>query len=396
MDSDGDSDSRSRKPTVASRSSAILYGSYADAFLAKAIEGDLLTTDFYDSDSFKQRARSYRSPLKASVLQTFLLFDELVIFEPTPTYDYTKLENTGRVKLITARDELTLVGKFLDWDPASRSYARMLKPAVLNYLASGNHSQYAQSSFRETLENALEQHGLTIRQFCSAFFDLTIDESSDLSPLYRSALECSLTWAKSISLSGDHERIASMHFRWVSMAIATLFSLLDTSSANNGILLQNQFPLDTLSADFHEDADPTNTVRESYRILRLSLNEAIGELPKLKTIEDVLRLKDERERDIVRLREVVGEVETALRAGKENALTVAAREIRMAANDLNRGTSSVMISKWSTYLCLPIAAVEMYMGLPPVASITTAAVGTACTMSDDQNAAKNGWIQIVR
>lgn len=342
-----------------------------------------------------------RNPHKTAVLQMFLLFDDLVLLGADPGYDYTKLEKTGLVNVTTITDDHALLGS-LDWSPAEKAYARFLKPVVIDHLVNTGVS----SADRE----ALREHGLRPKQLYSELFDFWMADEPPDPPQQslvkalnfleaRSEVAYVRSKARSDSLAVDPaDAMDRLRFYWashVSSAIGELMALLDTSVDHNGVLLQNEFPMNALDA-LDYDVPAYDSALTSYRILRVSFEKMIHELPQLDSVDEVLRLKDKRASDVARLKEVVAGVEYALRDGEPNALQVAEHEISQAAADLARGNKTSRVSRWATYLSLPIAFVEMYLSLPPVLGLTTSAVGTGATLSESVISSRNGWLQVIR
>lgn len=53
---------------------------------------------------------------------------------------------------------------------------------------------------------------------------------------------------------------------------------------------------------------PFNNIISRYQIIRLSYENLLGSLPKIGSIEEVIRIKENREKDIRRLRGVLHEI----------------------------------------------------------------------------------------
>jgi len=54
------------------------------------------------------------------------------------------------------------------------------------------------------------------------------------------------------------------------------------------------------------------------------------------------------------------------------------------------------VSKWPTYISLPVGIIEACFGFPPIAGLTLGFIGTATTLRADVATAQNGWLQVVR
>jgi hypothetical protein len=391
-----------------SRNSAVLYGSYCRAFVSRAITSGYASAidvpGIDDPDALHQfdYDQSYkRNPHKTAALQMFLLFDSVHLLGADPGYDYSQLENTGLVFVTEIDDDHALLGS-LDWCPAEKAYARFLKPVVIDHLVKGPSAS--------TDNDLLREHGLKPRQFYSDLFDYWMgDEPPDVpSPSLLKALRFLKVYSESgyernsrlwedlgVAPADAIDRIRFVWAHRISSAVGQLMAILDASVERQGILLQNEFPMSELDALEYDLSSHKDALR-SYRILRVSFEKLIHELPELKAIDDVLELKDKRAKDIARLREVVATVELGLRAGEEKALQIAEHEVSQAAAELARGNKTSKVSKWATYLSLPVTFVEMYLSLPPVLGVTTGVVGTGATLFESLASSRNGWLQVIR
>lgn len=122
----------------------IIAGSYADAFAGKAFEnGYAKLYDFSDFDDDQSNENDFfdslplqhskKNPYKTAVLQMFLLFDKIILYDPSISGDYKKLNKTGFVESVTIENYPDLAA-FPDDDPATKEYARLLKPIIIEHM----------------------------------------------------------------------------------------------------------------------------------------------------------------------------------------------------------------------------------------------------------------------
>lgn len=407
------------------RTTVVLYGAYERAFVSKAIaEGYVMIDTSYplephellelERDKWAQWEYEtlYKyNPYKTAVLQMFLLFDKVILVGPELGYDWGKMEGTGLIEVVTADEQPLLLGQPAwgqgEWDQATKEYAMFLKPIVLNALV---------KDLDPPERQALRSGELRPRIFYSTIYDAIFSPtppyvSQEMLPKIRSFFEAQAeqvhvkykpSW-EGLGLDEEYREelaMVTVKVAWeglVMFAAGTLMSLLESSVLNNAVLVQNEFRMNGLELDsgVWQKAD-RDRLMDSYQILRLSVEALIGTLPRLQSLEDVLRLKDKRQRDIQRLRSVLNEIEHALREGKRQALNKAEREVRQASLELARGNTLDKVSKWTTYISLPVGIIEACFGFPPIAGLTLGFIGTATTLSADVAKAKNGWLQVVR
>ncbi|WDE02143.1 hypothetical protein [Thalassomonas actiniarum] len=393
------------------RNEVSLYGVYQRAFFSKAFKEKLISpiepaqkdidvTTLAEEDY--DRLYKY-NPKKTSVLQMFLLFDRITLIDADFGFDYSKLKETGLIDVITLWEEPLLLGQN-DWDLATRNYAMYLKPMIIPGLIS-----FLEKDERYALKR---RFGLTPKTFFSAFFDMCIlpeHTSYDIETFKKvdqyiiehteaRYIKNKEMWdSNSISKDQAYERIISWWSYHVTESVGKLMTLIDISNQQNTIVVQNEFreldsPINGMK-NIHSNIDMT---MEAYGILKMSCEQLIGALPKIGTIQDVLRIKEKRSKDIQRLRTALNEVEYSLKNGETHALRKANKIIAGAAKELNKGFELQKVSKWSTYMSLPISGIEYLFGLPPISGISVGVIGAASTAYSNQLVGKNDWMSVIR
>ena len=389
------------------RTTVVLHGAYERAFLSKAIaEGYAKIDTSYPDDELQYEELAQwdyemcykHNPHKTAALQMFLLFDKVILVGTDPGYDCSRMEDTGLIEALTWDEDPLLWGR-VTWDRATKEYAMFLKPIVLDYVVKYNPAE----------RRAVRSHGVQPRTFYSALYDRLFSDAvsenirSILRDFESAFVQESYSSSKSYwdALGRSKEFATGIYRQWFAEmlrdGISRLMTMLELSVLKNAVLVQSEFSMRGLDLDsgVWQKAD-RQRLMDSYQILRLSFERLIGTLPRLHSLEDVLRLKDKRRRDIRRLRSVLNNIEHELREGKRYALNKAEREVREASLELARGNTLQKVSKWTSYLSLPVGMIEACFGLPPVTGLALKFIGTATTLSADVAKAKNGWLQVVR
>jgi hypothetical protein len=369
-----------------------LYGSYGDALFAKAYEAKLITPimDLPPIDlggglvSDPQKAaqshynRIKRSPFKTAVLQMFLLHDKVRLLDAEFTYDYKSLKSTGFVEVVTSIDQPLFVGSN-KWDESERQYAAFLKPMVLQELK--------RKLKGLKLREAVKKIGLTQQTFVSCWFDLVI--LPNVSKHKEEELSHTLYLLKLL----DNKWPFSISIHVIHKAVGSLIALLELSHNRRSLVLQNRYS-DVMCMQEANSRISSSISRdmEGYIILKASCESAIGALPKLQTMADVIKLKETRRKDIRRVQLALEEVESSLREGREAAIRQADRLVGIAVKELNKGAVLEPIGRWTTYLSVPAALV---LPANPSPGIILGIVGTACTLGSSI-AARSQWMTVMR
>lgn len=400
-------------PGYYDRSVAILYVPYSLAFMAKAVESghSQLLFEPGDTSPLADKARTdyelyyRRSPHKSAALQALLIFDKLVLVMPTTACTYDRLRASGLVEFKTLTTDPSLLAP-LTWDEPTKEYVTFLKPIVIKAL-SRTMSQKDREMLRHPAYGPLTPNSL----YSTMFEYLVLPSAAVQSPSYPWVYSFLQDWAHvQYYESGWHPRppqganreevidyLKGTWARRIMECAHELMSLLEYSVTMDAVLLQRAYPLPAAACP---GVGPENMnesqLLKSYQILRVSMEQAIGSLPALDSIDDVLRLKEKRQRDIVRLRSVLNEIEDALRHGRKEVLKEAERAVRQASEDLSKGTRLMRVSKWTTYLALSIGVLETYLQSPPIASFINGVVGAVATLGSEITQRRATWVQIVR
>jgi hypothetical protein len=86
---------------------------------------------------------------------------------------------------------------------------------------------------------------------------------------------------------------------------------------------------------------------------------------------------------------------TIRECGKDAAILKAAEDIKKANKDLLKNSKYEAVSKWSTYLSLPVGTAESLLGGSYI-GLTISGVTMLNQLRLDINKRKNNWINVVR
>ena len=391
------------------RKTLILCDKYERAFVGKAIQGGYVTAleRQYDPELNGIEDWNYEqiykfNKYKTKVLQMFLLYEKIIIFDPETGYDFSKLQHTGLVEIITSDDNAELLGDLDIENEDLRGYACFLKPFII--------SELARFTLKATKEH-FKLFGFTPRRFWSTIFDIIFDSNHSIPKkdltnaeafaeyfgeyYYNKYKESGLPMYKNIKDSIKFT--VSIYSRFVLNSFGRLINILDLSVQKSAALMQSDYNLDNIEMDRGVcEKRSIEQLMETYQILRIAYENSIGSLPKLNSIDDVLILKEKRRTDIKRLNTVLNEIEFNLRIGQKSALKTAKKRISKASKELSRGNSIAKVNKWITYLSLPVSIVEAMLGVPPMMGIATGSIGIVSTLSPEVIKRRNGWLQIIR
>ncbi len=125
----------------------------------------------------------------------------------------------------------------------------------------------------------------------------------------------------------------------------------------------------------------------TYRIYKIIIEE-INFLPKLRSIEDVFRLREKSE--IIRFRELLHHYNHLLYSGDFSLEDKFRKDLKKANREIKRLPNVQKIGGWITYVSLPFIAIDIALGLP-IGSLITA-VGGAYQIKADSIKRKYSWL----
>jgi len=340
--------------------------------------------------------------LRQKMFQMILLFDEIIIPGISPLNDYQRLMDTGFFSMSTIDDYMSYATE-KDLYSECGLTSKYLKPALLPIL----HKKLSQH-----YDGAVK--GLSKRKFAEniydAFFEAAEKGKALFSPEMVKAFEKSeLTYdvRREIAYNTKHYfPKESIEFLMKNLDLWTYLShqiayeyeyinmLLDYANERNANIVNCEYQLAKIGC---ENMDISSMVK-NYATIRVECKNIIGTLPKLNSLQEVLELKSNNHKSIVRLRQVLSEFEDTLRhSGGDNAIKNIKHDVELAVKDVNRKSSSLSkIGAWTTILSVPISIAEALLGSLPVVGIPIGLLGTTALIATKHIEHKNSWVHVVR
>jgi len=184
----------------------------------------------------------------------------------------------------------------------------------------------------------------------------------------------------------------SVEHLFLSHYVATTSYLFEQSSVNRWPLASHRFGskakskiqsdwVGVLRADDHLGA---------YQVFKATIEGLSGFVPKANTIEDVLRLREDTR--VGRFRSRLSEFVQAAQSGDAYAMRDLRGAIQRDSKELGGLDSRKKISKWTTYLSLPVSVIEALTGMPPITGLSIAGVGGVAQVASDAKKRKHDWI----
>lgn len=410
---------------LTNRSSLIISGSYYDSLMSAAIKDNKVrllghvnpkligeeTKEAMDNStlSFASSGLVHKSKLerrfryskyRSEVLQMMLFFERTILFDPNLYIDYDGLLSSGHFELAESPANF-----FKGIDSPTREYAGLIKPIVIETLI---------ELIEKRKMNFLYPFKVNKRSWLEKLFYFYMewepgaghrDEfealSRDIEIAANLEVELNTLQLSPYFEGGNRDIVVKMFVDWLPIQIAheteKLMAMVDYSNKNKGVLLQSEYKFE--GKDSENSILETRKVQrliDSYSILRISLQKKIGSLPALSSIDDVFKIKEKKRKQIERLKEVLSEIEFNLREERHTGYKTAVNHINAAVRDLNRAERLEKVNNWTTYLSLPVGAIEAILSLPPIAGLTLGSVGAIATLKTQRAKEKNDWINIVR
>lgn len=350
---------------------------------------DLSAFDHYEDEVYK---RYYK--VKQNLFQMILLYDELIIQDSDPTFEYNEIENMGNFKIYPFDD-------FYYFDARQQEnnvlYAEYLKPAILKVLKKElNH-------YFEISNNKKVSYNKMISELYDVIFGIQENISKNTVELlelnetaYKLKNRKNINRLKNLGLSDElsEGRFAMELASWITLFYDQLCWQLKISSEQDAYIVNSEFQLSKIGCGIYEEN--INTYMDAYKILRCECANIIETLPHMCSIEEAISLKEKRKNDIKNLREVISNLENVLRTeGREKAILEATRDVRKASSALSKCEKVNKIGKWTTLLSVPMGIAEMLLG-GGIGGFGLSIVGAATCLIDEKIKRNNSWCEIVR
>lgn len=383
------------------KNSIILPLDYQEVFMMEARRSGLIkhkeipnTPDLSDLDHYKDEIYKKYYKVKQNLFQMILLYDELIIQNSDPTFEYNEIENMGNFKIYTLDD-------FYYFDAVHQEnnalYAQYLKPAILKRLKKDLKPYFSINNNRK----------ISYNKTISELYDFIFEIHDSISKNTMEILELNEIAFK-LRNRKYTDRLKNLNAPDIlienrfAVIISGLFGShydqlcwqLKISSEQEAYIVNSEFQLSKIGCNIYEEN--INTYMDAYQILKCECANIIGTLPHICSIEEAISLKEKRKNDIKNLREVISNLENVLRTeGREKAILEATKDVRKASSALSKCEKINKIGKWTTLLSVPMGIAEMLLG-GGIGGLGLSGIGTATCLIDEKIKRNNSWCEIVR
>lgn len=383
------------------KNSIILPLNYQKIFMTEARKCDLITPieidtapnirefEQYEDEIYK---RCYR--IKQNLFQMILLYDELIIPDFDPVYEYDKLNNMDNFKIYSFDD-------YYYYDAIHEEnnslYAEYLKPAILKLLKKQLKLYFEVSNSRKVSYNKM------ISELYDYIFEISDHISKDTMELlelnellYKQKNKKNIERLKKLNLPNEltEGAFVTRLVNLITFYYNQLCWQLKISTEQEAYIVNSEFQLSKIGCDIYEKN--INTYMDAYKILKCECSNVIGTLPHIKSIEDAILLKEKRRNDIKNLREVINNLENVLRfEGREKAVIRAANDVKKASSALSKCEKVNKIGKWTTLFSVPMGIAEMLIG-GGFGGLGLSVIGAATCLIDEKIKKNNNWCEVTR
>lgn len=383
------------------KNSIILPLNYEKIFMMEARKSGLIKhKEIYDAHDLSyfdhQEDILYKKcyKVKQNLFQMILLYDELIIQDSDPTYEYNEIENMGNFKIYPFDD-------FYYYNASQQEnnalYAEYLKPAIFKLL------KKELEPYFEVKYNKRISYNKLISELYDFIFDICNGISKNTMELlklnevaYKLRNRENINRMKNLGAPNilTEGRFATDIVGWFRLFYDQLCWQLKISSEQDAYIVNSEFQLSKIGCDIYEEN--INTYMDAYKILKCECANIIETLPHICSIEEAILLKEKRKNDIKNLREVISNLENILRTeGREKAIIEAANDVRKASSALSKCEKVNKIGKWTTLLSVPMGIAEMLLG-GGIGGFGLSVIGTATCLIDEKIKRDNSWCEIVR
>jgi len=389
------------------RQSIILPGKFEPVFLYEARKTGLIeelpsyADDLYNKEELAEANHLYdiilesKKETRKKIFRMLLLFEEIILPQASPVYDYNQLQSVGNFRIISFEE-------FYYDNPIYKEehvlYAEQLKPAIIP-VAEKELKRY----FKVIPEN------INYSNFVSDLYD-TIINGRKLSPKYNQVSEINrvlfnlrnekFLLKAEIEKWPENLRADKRFYADVSRLIQRMYEdlcwQLQISSDNDATIMNCEYQLANIGCEML--AGDVESIMDAYKILRVECGKILGTLPEVKSIQEALHIKEKRHHDLHNLRQELAHLEYEIRnAGNIAAVEKAAKDISKASKALSIGSTVSKVNKWTTNLLLPMGIISMFSKSPEIAigtGILTAA-GRSATIIGEKISKGNNWFELL-
>ena len=358
------------------RQSIILSNEYEQLFLHEAQKSGLIellpsyADKLYDSEKLKETESFYNAWLdsqvekKKNLLRIILLFDEIILPQAPGEYDYQRLKNNEGFKIIPFDDY------YYDnpiQKEGHKQYAQYLKSAILPVAEKDLRSYFS-----------IVPPNIEYSEFISDLYDTVLlnkklhNKYKEIVRINKKSFDLRNTaYFKRADLLELPEMLGQKRrfFTDVSGLIVVMFEdlcwQLQISSDNDSTIMNCDYQLTNIGCEsFDGELGPA---ADAYKILRVECGKALGTLPEVKSIQEVVRLKEMRRHDIHNLKQELSRLEYEIKnSGSISAVEKAATDISKASKALSVGNAVSKVTRWTTRFLLPLTVASLFLQRPEV------------------------------
>jgi hypothetical protein len=361
----------------------ILSPDYTFALTAKLIESDYIS--FRDRWFYDEQLKFNRK--KKQTLELLLLFEKTYLMGADSDVDFSKPINDGLVEIISTTDDKAFK-YFSENTDEIKERAKLLKPVILSNPA---------LKYDDDIRNYLKSKGISSNKLLSELFNLRFEQefhAETLDIFCQYFIEKNKNHDSKFNISPPE--IVMIHSNRVGNFAGQLMHYLDNSSSREIPIILDEFKLAGIKPINKKLADVNSDIYNAFQIIVLQMENLIGTFPKVDTIYDVLSIKEKKRNELKNLREILQEVEQAFKLNKKYAFWKSKKLIEKASKDLRHGLSYSKVSKWTTYLSVPVGSIETALAIPPIAGFTIGLLGSGSTFLSNKIVKNNNWINICR
>ena len=389
------------------RHSVILSNQYEQLLLHEAEKSGLikelpiLPEGLYDPDEMQEVSLFFDSLLEKRIeerkklLQVILLFDEIILPSAPGSYDYNRLNDIGTFKIYPFDD--------FYYDSSKKTedhdlHVQQLKRAIIPV------AEKKLKSYYEKIPNNLDYS-----DFVSALYDFVLSCKA-LPRKYRYINKINKRLfderntdyyriADAMQMP-DSLRVPGRFFTDVAATISCMYDELSwqlkISSENEATIMNCEYQLASIGCEsFTGEVD---SAMNAYKLLSVECKNAMGTLPEVNSIQEVIKIKEKRQHDLRNLREVLSQLEYEIKnSGSISAINKAAKDISKASKALSVGNRVSQITRWTNRFLLPLSVASIFMQNKEVAiaSGVIGVIGRTATIVGDSISQRNNWIELI-
>lgn len=357
--------------------------------------------ELYDSDELKEANLLYDAQLddqvekKKNLLRTILLFDEIILPNAPGYYDYQRLMNAGFFKIIPFDD-------FYYDNPIQKEghkqYAQNLKLAILPVAEKNLRSYFniiPQNVEYSEFISDLYDNVLLDKKLPHKYGEITKINKQifDLMSAAHLKMADEENWPKVLR---KERRFFTDVSGWIVAMFEDLCWQLQISSDNDSTIMNCEYQLANIGCESFDGK--VESAIDAYKILRVECGKAMGTLPAVNSIQEVVHLKEKRHHDIHNLRQELSRLEYEIKnSGSISAVEKAASDISKASKALSAGNTVSQVNTWTTRFLLPLGVASLFMQRPEITiglGVVTA-IGQASTIVGDFLSKKNNWLELL-